>query len=431
MREVRKGFTLTEMLVALAILAIVAGLIVAPLMTGMKLTVKGQARIEAQDASRMAMEQIRRDLMEAVRVFSNTSQFLGPFGYIDIQFPQQTGRLLTPVRPEDCIIRYYTMLKLQHDDPTNPNALNHDPDTNPFVLYRARIPLSEYEKFDGDQPTDRHPTAADLAQGVASSSVTPKECDVPAFEVSPALVRNNFLKPLDRASTRFVAKFPLWLWSDDGDGLPESGEGFSVVVLNPAGVPLSPQPSVSEVSPERGVVDFGFETFGLVENITGDGDYTGTNMTARVSGRWVELLPDVEGVTGERLVPESDSLFVKEGSSASWTAYKRVASGQGLPQGMRWYRLDPDPNAPLEVRVIVHLPRDISPGEVWAIRLNYRYTFLPNPESQRVKVVATYKTYALLDLLLSVVKYDIEGKPQGVRLSTKVRAMNAFPGERR
>ena len=84
----RRGLTLVELLVALAILAVVAGLIVAPLMTGMKLTFKGQARIDAQDAARMALEQVRRDLAEAVRVIPNTSPVLGAFRYIDVQFPK-------------------------------------------------------------------------------------------------------------------------------------------------------------------------------------------------------------------------------------------------------------------------------------------------------------------------------------------------------
>ena len=90
--------------------------------------------------------------------------------------------------------------------------------------------------------------------------------------------------------------------------------------------------------------------------------------------------------------------------------------------------MDPDPTAPLGAKVVVHFPRDIEPGEAWAIRLKFGYTFLPDPKSQRFKVVATYRTYALLDLLLSVVKYDIEGKPQGARLTTRVRAENASPG---
>ena len=432
MRRGRKGLTLVELLVAVAILAIVAGLIVAPLMTGMKLTIKGQARIDSQDAVRMAIEQMSRELAEAVEILPNNNPSLGAFNYVDFFLPEtdrRTGELLLPVRPDpEKVIRYYTMLRLMHDDPSNPDATNYDPDTNPYILYRAEIPLSEYGNF-----AHRHPTAEDRARGVFSSSITPKGCDVKAFRVWPALVRNDFLKPLDGSSTRFVAKFPLWLWNDsNGNDKPENGEGFWIVVLDQNGVPLDPQPEISEILPERGVVDFGFyyekkmkkkvRLEGRIDGITGDGTYTGTNMSAEVNGRWVEAFP--EGPPGARFITGVESLSVKEGTL--WTVYERVASGQGLPEGRRWYRVDPDPNAPLGVKITIHLPRDILPGETWAIRLSFGYTFLPDP-STPFKVVATYRTYALLDLFLSLVKYDVEGKPQGARLTTRVRVENASP----
>lgn len=64
----RQGFTLTEVLVALAIMVILFALLFAPMMIGLEWVATGRAHVGMQDAARLAMEEIRRELGEAVYV---------------------------------------------------------------------------------------------------------------------------------------------------------------------------------------------------------------------------------------------------------------------------------------------------------------------------------------------------------------------------
>ena len=69
-REVgrRRGFTLVELLVVLAILVLLLGLLFAPMMTGLDMARAGQSRARMQDTARYAMEEIRRTVGNAVYV---------------------------------------------------------------------------------------------------------------------------------------------------------------------------------------------------------------------------------------------------------------------------------------------------------------------------------------------------------------------------
>jgi prepilin-type N-terminal cleavage/methylation domain-containing protein len=69
-REVgrRRGFTLVELLVVLAILVLLFGLLFAPMMTGLDMARAGQSRARMQDTARYAMEEIRRTVGNAVYV---------------------------------------------------------------------------------------------------------------------------------------------------------------------------------------------------------------------------------------------------------------------------------------------------------------------------------------------------------------------------
>lgn len=64
----RQGFTLTEVLVALAIMVILFALLFAPMMIGLDWVATGRAHVGIQDAARLAMEEMRRELGEAVYV---------------------------------------------------------------------------------------------------------------------------------------------------------------------------------------------------------------------------------------------------------------------------------------------------------------------------------------------------------------------------
>lgn len=68
-RTGRGGFTLVEVLVVLAVMVIVFGLLFAPMITGLNLVSRGRRHVAMQDAVRLALEQMKRDLAEAIYVF--------------------------------------------------------------------------------------------------------------------------------------------------------------------------------------------------------------------------------------------------------------------------------------------------------------------------------------------------------------------------
>ncbi len=72
-RKARHAFTLVELLVVVALTALLLALLFAPIIQGFKLTNKARALAEAQDASRFGMERIKRELAQAAYVFDNSN----------------------------------------------------------------------------------------------------------------------------------------------------------------------------------------------------------------------------------------------------------------------------------------------------------------------------------------------------------------------
>ncbi len=67
-----RGFTLIEILVVLSISTILVGLVLGPVVQSFRMTREAQAMIDAQDAARLGMEMISRELGEAMFVFDNS-----------------------------------------------------------------------------------------------------------------------------------------------------------------------------------------------------------------------------------------------------------------------------------------------------------------------------------------------------------------------
>ncbi len=88
----KKGFTLVELLVVMAISVIILGLLFGPIIQGLNLSSRTRAMVGAQDAARFGLERITRELSQATFVFDNSvTPIVLPFGALD-DTPTVAGR---------------------------------------------------------------------------------------------------------------------------------------------------------------------------------------------------------------------------------------------------------------------------------------------------------------------------------------------------
>src|SRR5438132_6754399 len=181
----RRGFTLIQLLVVMAITAILLGLIFGPLIQGFNLTNRARVQALTQDVARRAIEIGMRDVSNGVFVFDNTQEpinlwvkdpngveeaMLLPYAMVDLVPPARAqdqnanlqlsdvdpttglafvrGNISLPLAPGRVIIRYFLGLRNNtcstgsqpdkpytnfYDDPAAASLNDH----NPVLLYRA------------------------------------------------------------------------------------------------------------------------------------------------------------------------------------------------------------------------------------------------------------------------------------------------------
>jgi len=161
----RRGFTLVEVLVVLAIMVILFGLLFAPMITGLNLVRRGKRHVAMQDAVRLALEQMKRELGDAVYVFdpevldvasvdgNAVSMKVADYSMVTFAPPQRDalGQLVSPVRPEVLMVfdavaganvrcfraaRYRVHLANDALDPVGLTPLVPHGEDNPFALFR-------------------------------------------------------------------------------------------------------------------------------------------------------------------------------------------------------------------------------------------------------------------------------------------------------
>ncbi|MDH7482578.1 MAG: type II secretion system protein [Armatimonadota bacterium] len=207
-----KGFTLLEILIVIALTVIVLGLVFIPVTRTFEFTRQAEVMVRTQDNARIAMEQISRDLADAMYVFDNTRDPINfkvkdatgktvfvPVYYakIDLVLPRMRcyctspkhpnnqprdfprhdpsnpdfdesaprckydGSLLEirpaePLAPDTFIVRYFIGLR----DPTAEYSNSYASKTaapgtdNMFVLYRAEFSLYDDNLFDPSIPVE-------------------------------------------------------------------------------------------------------------------------------------------------------------------------------------------------------------------------------------------------------------------------------------
>jgi prepilin-type N-terminal cleavage/methylation domain-containing protein len=149
----RRGFTLVEVLVALAIMVVLFALLFAPMMAGLDWVSTGKANVNLQNAARFAMEQIRRELGEAAFVVPTTDIVLPTENVADtsqLTFcpPERDslGRVLAPVHGRVDTVTSLLQVVRYHVHLLNINEAYSE--TNPFVLYRQQL-LYDPSQADG------------------------------------------------------------------------------------------------------------------------------------------------------------------------------------------------------------------------------------------------------------------------------------------
>lgn len=274
----KKGFTLLEILIVIALTVIIMGLVFGPIVQSFNLTRQAEVMIRAQDNARLALSLVSRDLANAMYVYDNTeapmnfpvtradgTPVIVPVYYakVDMVLPRMSGycptdpahtpgglprgeeaapecpvcgaelelKPLEPLAPDTKIVRYFVGLLdplIPYADPNTQRLVEAGGD-NMYILYRAEFSPTDTKLF--DNVTDPMANINDPSFFYGPHAAEWKRISRPVVTLqSVNLVRieyDNNGEPLVTPSVRFmptaIYNDPLVPTSDAGDD-PEHGD---------------------------------------------------------------------------------------------------------------------------------------------------------------------------------------------------------------
>ncbi len=170
----RRAFTLVEVIVAVALLALALGLLLVPIVNSLGYFRSATARADAQTTARLALDSVARELTEAmyVQLDMYDSSAIAFFPPLRVDPADPNSEVVTPPRPDwSQAIRYYRAL---YDPTINYNPGTHLGPGNTFFLGRSVIPAP----FTYDDGWNRwnQAWATDMAgeQGVGNWAAIPR-----------------------------------------------------------------------------------------------------------------------------------------------------------------------------------------------------------------------------------------------------------------
>ena len=388
------GFTLTEVLVALFVMAVAMGLIIAPFMSAMGYIGRGRARTDAQQVARQAMDTINKELSQAMDIYLSPSDpaicaFILP----------ATG--VYPVQPDSSrVIRYWQILRNHPNEtydagqkypltsatcwydkyspkPKDNKALATDDDAR----YIARTVLTKplgLADLDVLERAVPEKDASSIINKQLFIALTPDDADtdVPVLKFTPMRQVSEMLQRDNENSYVFRSKYPLW------------EDGWSIAVRKANG-------SLSELVNPNPFTASTARPAGVEVDTRGGKVYFGRPASVSIAATPTQL--------GGMVVQDSETVVI-----GGQVCTRVTATPVGYQYSINYQtgQVNFDP-------AIIALAQ---PGTI-----SYQAVALPADG----KVIVTYSTRALISVSLTVSKRDSRtGQPQDVHLEQTVKLRN-------
>jgi len=182
-RSTRSAFTLVEILVALGVMMLLLVIVLVPVNLGLNLFHIGKARAEISQANQLVLNQLSRELRQAVYVYPNEAMpgvanapSVANTSRIDFILPalDNKGAVLTPTRASNYLVTYYARRLKQKDE--DGAEVPYDVFSNPIVLWRAQYPAPIIRTQTDGEPTNLDNASTSNTDTLAShTQVTPRD----------------------------------------------------------------------------------------------------------------------------------------------------------------------------------------------------------------------------------------------------------------